>query len=1042
MGDQVKSRAHRELEGRMVRTAYNQWLFVLLREYLIKPVIKFPFLPLHIARSVAAKARCFGPAMDILLNSGKTVKITRVQSRKSTPVTVKALKRLGSAIGKPSGHPLATEAALFRKLYWGTVGLWLVAVCLFVFGFYEAYREGFYYLWDELRRSYENQDARFIFYGRSDGLMALGIGVLAWMVSLTLSFLLSKRPWLGAEYVIRASLQKMGVLRGEDIASAKVLMVGDYVYINSDTTEAYRVRNATAGWPRGFMPGEIVENTDRPTEMVVINRPTKEPILFGGKNSRADIGSLLKPYEDQIIAKMRPPKSDPCGYENIFLGEVTDSRWWSSSRIYAQLATNPHMVIVGQTRSGKSKSVQSFIYSFARAFPDTIWFFCDGKSSPDYHPFAEYLSEFPMAGMSTNETDKLIELANIIEEVWKIFQQRIRAFNDAQANGVACSTIYEYRKFVGPMPQVWLVIDEFAAFQQEMSFRANMDVSGTLADRIRRLLAESASYGIHILLASQRYQQEDFPPRIRSNLTTNIIHNVQSKDAKFLELEDATQLPKGSYILRASGIFCEYTGLSEMRCKLPYIGDYVTPLIKKTIEPIDKTRKKDFNYNLLYKKGDDELDKIGVPGITKMLRQFFDRQDYICTELMEDLEATELQLEIVKGERRERTLETGQIVSELTPVPGARRFGVALVRPDAVDEEAFLGIQDKAESAGYSAVIVYLLGRKNQLSKLSFVKRLNERGSRLYPMPYREYHKDLRYIENKFRQGEFEDIIRPKLERLGIGGLQHTAAGKNIAIDKIDRKTPVRIKVAKLLDVMGIGSIQEDDYISGVPVIKTKLPGGHRLYVLIGMSKEDRQDIQDIAENLRSQGASVIIVTEHSLLKMDMRRMDNLSVVVWRTVYLDQQVVAFQDSSANARRNLLQSLVKKLGLIDPETGLIRLAEGASLRLNVTPDIHKKRIAQCEVWCAITDQMLYVAKDYELTKHSAAALCLPPGAVVTLNGGFAPLGMNPDLVSLSSDYVDSGAAVVDNTPYQIDRNVLVKKDVSVKNDPVLDLMRKK
>jgi hypothetical protein len=134
--------------------------------------------------------------------------------------------------------------------------------------------------------------------------------------------------------------------------------------------------------------------------------------------------------------------------------------------------------------------------------------------------------------------------------------------------------------------------------------------------------------------------------------------------------------------------------------------------------------------------------------------------------------------------------------------------------------------------------------------------------------------------------------------------------------------------------------------------------------------------------------------------------------------------------------------VKKLGLIDPETGLIRLAEGASLRLNVTPDIHKKRIAQCEVWCAITDQMLYVAKDYELTKHSAAALCLPPGAVVTLNGGFAPLGMNPDLVSLSSDYVDSGAAVVDNTPYQIDRNVLVKKDVSVKNDPVLDLMRKK
>ncbi len=412
--------------------------------------------------------------------------------------------------------------------------------------------------------------------------------------------------------------------------------------------------------------------------------------------NKEDIPSKWNDWNEQIIKPMRDQYSST-GVEEIFLGELEDPNINWKTRIYWKLTQSPHLLVVGQTRSGKTRSNLSIVSTLCRAYPDSPFLFADGKGSVDYDPFAAILSDYPVA-KPAEDNDALIELANIIMIAWKQYKTRKIQLEQLQKlSGKSFTSYVQYNivlkeimdklevnktefheikselEFLGVisterikmelspeeevklnrfkelenniekieslglvrMPRFFLVIDEFAAFVSlsPLTVEKLMNVEGSIFNYINRLLRESASVGFTLILASQRAQSTDFPTAIRSNLTSWLIHSVNSKDANFLGVEGHVEKQSsGKFILKIPGLWCPDTGHSLFKMSLPYIGDNEGPILD--LLNLERREHREFDYDLIYNSGIDLNGKnMDVRTIYKHIKQaFVIREDYEVIE--------------------------------------------------------------------------------------------------------------------------------------------------------------------------------------------------------------------------------------------------------------------------------------------------------------------------------------------------------------------------------------------------------------------------
>ena len=1055
LGEKIKHQAKGKLEGKIIRNSFNAWWLVLLRNYILYPMVKLPLLPISEALSVRRKIRIFSIAEEILINSGeikpsqklwffhpKGPKEWRRQLSEGLSegrygdFLRQLLMPMRSILWKPFGHQLRVERYVCQKLFGIATAMWAISAAIYAYSVSLLLNEGIKSTVTDISRLYKTLNI-FYTYSLSTG-SAFKTYVVAggfWLISLVFAILLATRKWVSMSEKVRAFLRDT-LMIPDEIDRAEILAMDDLICIGGQGISMPRLKGILSGWPDNFQPGAYYASTVSTTDVVILRRPELPPILFGGIHTESDIASRYDIYDKKIIGKMRDAVKQPGSSELLVLGEVIDPRWWRSSQIFVPLATNPHVNVAGQTRSGKSKGVLSFVYSFHKAYPETVWYFADGKGSPDYDSFAEYMSPMPVA-KPDQMGDPLLQLANVVKAVFDEYQNRVKLFAVAGRAGKPCSTIYQYRELVGPLHHVWLVIDEFSVFNMELDFEANYKVDKTLPSMLKRISAEAASYGIHLLVASQRYQQTDMPSVFRSNLTTRLIFNVQATDAHFLGFPEATTLKPGQCLISASGLYCEHTGLNVIKARLPYVGNMPDRLLAKTLEPMAAALKKPFDRLVQYRTGAD-YENITVTQLCLKLQKFFLDQNYISRDLEADVEAVPVQMEIERAERVSIQTETGEIREELVSV-GESKIGISVLRPEEVDEDSLSDMQDRYRN--YPMIIVFIHGKGQTPGKTKFVKELNERGTRFYIYNPRVYSRDISFVIMRRQQGEEVDLIKGKAASLGVSNVHHEEAATTTTFEEMHAKnTPIRMKVGKLLSANSIIINNTKDSVMqrGMATIEGSLPGGVPLTIVIATDKGKRQDARDVAQLVFEAGGATLIVTDEKFTDADLRQFKSMRTALWKNSYVNELIVAAKDGKIP--KDFLGKFFKDIGITD-ESNRQMFGKNASLIINCDIDPAAEKVKRLVIECNQTKVILMTFPEFPIHLYNMELLKIPESAKVCVANGMAPMGANPNLVQLKLSKYGQLASFPPTSKWEVRRGVLSRRESNIDvNDPLLLAMK--
>ena len=172
--------------------------------------------------------------------------------------------------------------------------------------------------------------------------------------------------------------------------------------------------------------------------------------------------------------------------------------------------TSQHLLVAGKTGSGKSTFLHALITNTALHYsPDEVEFYLvDFKKGVEFKTYATH--RLPHARVIAIESEREFGLS-VLERLDAELRQRGDLFRSAGVQDLpdfrkhvaeflrdAKSAVSEKLPYVGPMPRVLLVVDEF----QEL-FVEDDKLAQDAALLLDRLVRQGRAFGIHVLLGSQ-----------------------------------------------------------------------------------------------------------------------------------------------------------------------------------------------------------------------------------------------------------------------------------------------------------------------------------------------------------------------------------------------------------------------------------------------------------------------------------------------------------------------------------------------------------
>ena len=188
--------------------------------------------------------------------------------------------------------------------------------------------------------------------------------------------------------------------------------------------------------------------------------------------------------------------------------------------VYCQLDKMPHLLIAGQTGSGKSVCMNTIITSFLLrcSCDDVKLLLIDPKKVEftPYHKIPHLLG--PVISDPTKANNALKIVVNIMDERYDLFSQvgvrnisvynqKVKSQNDKE-NGLK------------PLPYIVVIIDELADLMQVAGKEVELS--------IQRITQLARAAGIHLIVATQRPSTDVITGIIKANIPSRIAFNVSS----------------------------------------------------------------------------------------------------------------------------------------------------------------------------------------------------------------------------------------------------------------------------------------------------------------------------------------------------------------------------------------------------------------------------------------------------------------------------------------------------------------------------------
>ncbi len=186
----------------------------------------------------------------------------------------------------------------------------------------------------------------------------------------------------------------------------------------------------------------------------------------------------------------------------------------SGKYILADLASMPHVLIAGQTGSGKSVCINTIIISILyRATPDEVRMILIDPKMVELNAY----NTIPHLLVPVVTDPK--KAASVLE--WAV-SEMTRRYKEFAAHGAR--NIQSYNQKLPPdekkMPQIVLIVDELA----DLMMTAPRDVE----EAINRLAQLARAAGIHLVIATQRPSVDIITGVIKANIPTRIAFTVAS----------------------------------------------------------------------------------------------------------------------------------------------------------------------------------------------------------------------------------------------------------------------------------------------------------------------------------------------------------------------------------------------------------------------------------------------------------------------------------------------------------------------------------
>jgi len=221
-------------------------------------------------------------------------------------------------------------------------------------------------------------------------------------------------------------------------------------------------------------------------------------------------------------------------------------------------SSTPHLLVAGQSGSGKSVLLQSIVASLLQYHgPESIRFVLVDPKRVTFNG-----ASFRTAVAAHLEGPIRAELEDtlpVVEQLVDVMEERYRLFESSHV-----MDIEEFNEQAAPSDKLnrrVLVVDEFQDLFTDKS------ASQEFFARVRRLGAKARAAGVHLILATQRPDRDTVPPIIKANLTGKIALQVASQPNSRIVLDQG-----GAERLLGKGDLLASLGRGLVRAQAPLLA--------------------------------------------------------------------------------------------------------------------------------------------------------------------------------------------------------------------------------------------------------------------------------------------------------------------------------------------------------------------------------------------------------------------------------------------------------------------------------------